>query len=69
MPDNKKPHPSFDTDAEGHHYVPGRASGNADYFSRPIPPVRDSSNLPVTPSGPRTGKTDWDKVAEEIKKK
>lgn len=25
--------------------------GNADYFARPIPPVRDSANRPLIPDG------------------
>lgn len=39
----KKIHPSFVSDDEGHHYVPGQARGNADYFARPAPPVRDAA--------------------------
>jgi hypothetical protein len=62
MSDQKK-HPSFDTDQEGHHYVPGRSKGNADYFSKPIPPVRDAET--GHPIG-SNGKTDWERVIREV---
>ena len=59
----KKKHPSFNTDAEGHHYVPGRAKGNASYFERPIPPVRDAAT--GHPIG-KDGKIDWRAVIRKV---
>lgn len=59
---NKNQHPSFDTDREGHHYVPGRSQGNASYFQKPIPPVRDAeTGHPIGPDG----KIDWKRVCDE----
>ena len=40
---------------------PGR--GNADYFNKPFPPVRDGDGRPLRRDG---GGIDWDKWAEEI---
>ncbi len=59
----KNPHPSSKTDHEGHHYVPGQARGNASYFERPIPPVRDAST--GHPIG-SDGRIDWAAVIREV---
>jgi hypothetical protein len=56
-------HPSFDSDKEGHHYVPGRARGNADYFAKEIPPVRDAAT--GHPIG-SDGRIDWAAVIREV---
>lgn len=59
-----KKHPSFTTDNEGHHYVPGQSKGNASYFERPAPPVRDGNGFPLK----QGGGVDWDAVYEERQK-
>lgn len=61
-----KVHPSFDSKPDGHHYVPGRAQGNADYFAKPIPPVRDAAT--GHPIG-ANGKIDWGAVIKEVNQK
>jgi hypothetical protein len=43
--------------------VPGRARGNAEYFSKPLPPVRDAAT--GHPIG-ADGKIDWAAVIREV---
>lgn len=42
----------------------GAGKGNADYFNREIPPVRDDRGLPLKGDG--SGKVDWVKWDKEL---
>lgn len=44
----------------------GQVKGNADYFAKPIPPVRDGAT--GFPLG-KDGRIDWNAAAEEIERK
>ncbi len=52
---------------DGWHKVESsQTQGNADYFSRPAPPVRDAeTGHPIAPDG----KIDWARVLREINEK
>lgn len=56
----KGPHPSFEEDEEGYHYIPGQSTGNANYFENlddkcaSVPPTKDDGSI------------DWGEVIRNI---
>lgn len=56
-------HPNYEEREDGYYKKSNsQVRGGADYFSRPIPPVRDAeTGHPIGPDG----KTDWARVIRE----
>ena len=60
--------PNYREDSDGYHKSNKSVQkGNADYFSRPIPPVRDSAGRPLIPNS--GGKIDTAKWVREVNEK
>jgi hypothetical protein len=67
MEDNSMSNGNWVRDREGWHKKTNSTTrGNADYFKRPIPPVRDGAT--GHPIG-KNGKVDWKRVIREANNK
>ena len=60
---NRKPPPNYEEREDGYHKIgPSPTGGNASYFERPAPPVRDAETGHPIGEG---GKIDWARVIRE----
>ena len=64
---HRRDNPNYTETAEGYHKKDNStARGNADYYSKPIPPVRDGATGHPIGKG---GKIDWARVIREANEK
>lgn len=57
--------PNYIEGKDGYHKIPNSTTkGNADYFAKPIPPVRDSAGRPLAPNS--GGKIDTARWISEV---
>jgi hypothetical protein len=60
---DRKPPSNYEERADGYHKIADNPrGGNASYFSRPMPPVRDAETGHPIGKG---GKIDWERVIRE----